>query len=343
MKGFNGLQRASALVGASVLACTLATVAQPAQADDVDALIAEMDELSHQAGIKAEEVKAVEDSIRESEVRINELSAKVSTATFAADQAQASTEAYQPHIDKVAKARYRGTGFDPMVNVMAAGNPQDAIDRVSYLSALSRETTANLDGLRQAVRDEVNGRNAASQALVEAELERSNLEAQYAELDAQRADLEAKTEEIRTQVDNFTAEVREVWENKNNPVQAAVEFISNSSIGAAAANAALSKQGAPYSWGSAGPDAFDCSGLVYWAFQQQGITLPRTSQAQMGGGVAVDMSDLQPGDVIGYYDGATHVGLYIGNGQIVHASDYGIPVQVVPYDSMPIYGARRYA
>ncbi|MDO4928312.1 MAG: NlpC/P60 family protein [Corynebacterium sp.] len=332
------------LVSASVLTCTLIpAVFNTAQADDVDALIAQMDELSHQAGIKTEEVKAVEDSISESESHIAELSAKVSTATFAADQAQADTENYQPQIDKVANARYRGTGFDPMVNVMAAGNPQDAIDRVAFMSAISRDTTSNLDSLREAVRDEVNGRNAASQALVEAELERTNLQTQLAALDEQRAALEAQTSELREQIDNLTAEAREAWENKNNPVVAAVDFISNSSLGAAAANAALTKQGAPYSWGAAGPDAFDCSGLVYWAFQQQGISLPRTSQAMMAGGQAVSMSDLQPGDVIGYYDGASHVGLYIGNGQLVHASDYGIPVQVVAYDSMPIYGARRYA
>lgn len=104
----------------------------------------------------------------------------------------------------------------------------------------------------------------------------------------------------------------------------------------------MSKLGAPYSWGGVGPDAFDCSGLIFWAYQQQGKSIPRTSQAQMSGGTSVSRAELQPGDVVGYFPGATHVGLYIGDGMIVHASDYGIPVQVVPVDSMPWHGASRF-
>ncbi|KQB86782.1 NlpC/P60 family protein [Corynebacterium lowii] len=115
---------------------------------------------------------------------------------------------------------------------------------------------------------------------------------------------------------------------------------SGSALGAV--QAALSKIGAPYSWGATGPDAFDCSGLIYWAYQQQGMTVPRTSQAQLAGGTPVSRDQLQPGDVVGYYPGVTHVGMYIGDGKIVHASDYGIPVQVVDVDSMPWAGAARF-
>ena len=109
-----------------------------------------------------------------------------------------------------------------------------------------------------------------------------------------------------------------------------------------AASAALSKLGAPYGWGAAGPDQFDCSGLMFWAYQQIGKSIPRTSQAQIAGGTSVPLEDLQPGDIVGYYPGVTHVGMYIGNGQVVHASTYGVPVQVVPLKSMPITGTARY-
>ena len=81
---------------------------------------------------------------------------------------------------------------------------------------------------------------------------------------------------------------------------------------------------------------------MVWAYQQVGKSIPRTSQAQLAGGQPVSIDALQPGDVIAYFPGATHVGMYIGDGKIVHASDYGIPVQVVPADSMPIAGAVRY-
>ena len=81
---------------------------------------------------------------------------------------------------------------------------------------------------------------------------------------------------------------------------------------------------------------------MYWSYAQNGKTIPRTSQAQLAGGTPVSLSELRPGDIIGYYPGITHVGMYIGDGQVVHASDYGIPVQVVPLNSMPVQGAVRY-
>jgi cell wall-associated NlpC family hydrolase len=107
--------------------------------------------------------------------------------------------------------------------------------------------------------------------------------------------------------------------------------------------AALSRVGSPYSWGAAGPNAFDCSGLVMWSFQQAGLGLPHSSQALAGGGQPVDLSDLQPGDVITYYSDASHTGLYVGDGMVVHASTYGQPVRVVPIAAAgPIHNARRY-
>nr|WP_255549636.1 NlpC/P60 family protein [Corynebacterium sp. TAE3-ERU12] len=105
----------------------------------------------------------------------------------------------------------------------------------------------------------------------------------------------------------------------------------------------MTKVGAPYEWGATGPGSFDCSGLMYWAYSQIGISIPRTSQAQLSGGTPVSRSELQPGDIIGYYPGITHVGMYVGNGQVIHASDYGIPVQVVGIDQAgPYQGAVRY-
>ena len=73
-----------------------------------------------------------------------------------------------------------------------------------------------------------------------------------------------------------------------------------------------------------------------------GKSIPRTSQAQIAGGTPVPLDQLQPGDIVGYYAGITHVGMYIGEGQVVHASTYGVPVAVVPLHSMPVQGAVRY-
>jgi cell wall-associated NlpC family hydrolase len=107
--------------------------------------------------------------------------------------------------------------------------------------------------------------------------------------------------------------------------------------------AALTQVGSSYVWGGASPGAFDCSGLVMWAFQQAGISLPHSSQAQAEGGQPVALSDLQPGDVLTFYSDASHSGIYVGDGMVIHSSTYGVPVRVVPMDAAgPIHDARRY-
>jgi peptidoglycan DL-endopeptidase CwlO len=106
--------------------------------------------------------------------------------------------------------------------------------------------------------------------------------------------------------------------------------------------AALSRIGSPYSWGASGPNAFDCSGLVMWSFQQAGIALPHSSQALARGGQPVSMDQMQPGDLVTYYSDASHVAIYLGDGMMVHASTYGTPVRVAPVDNAPIYNVRRY-
>jgi cell wall-associated NlpC family hydrolase len=107
--------------------------------------------------------------------------------------------------------------------------------------------------------------------------------------------------------------------------------------------AALTQVGSSYVWGGAAPGGFDCSGLVMWAFQQAGISLPHSSQALAHGGQPVAMSDLQPGDVLTFYSDASHTGIYVGDGMMIHSSTYGQPVRVVPMGAGgPIYDARRY-
>ena len=104
---------------------------------------------------------------------------------------------------------------------------------------------------------------------------------------------------------------------------------------------ALSKLGAPYRHGSAGPNAFDCSGLVSWAFKNAGTSLPRTSRAMSTVGNAVSKSDLQPGDLVFFYKPVSHVGIYIGDGKIVHASSRKSPVKISDMGRMPFTTARR--
>ena len=108
-----------------------------------------------------------------------------------------------------------------------------------------------------------------------------------------------------------------------------------------AVNYALAQVGKGYVMGTTGPSTFDCSGLMYAAYKQVGISLPRTSQAQFSAGTSVSKGDLQPGDLVFYYGGITHVGMYIGNGQIVHAANPRSGVVTASLNSMPYQGARR--
>ncbi|ORM33662.1 C40 family peptidase [Williamsia sp. 1135] len=112
-------------------------------------------------------------------------------------------------------------------------------------------------------------------------------------------------------------------------------------VGQIAADAAVSKIGSPYVYGAAGPDAFDCSGLVYWSHQQAGQNIPRDSYGQLGGGTSVSAADAQPGDVV-IYNGGGHAGIYIGGGQVVHSSTEGVPVAKMGLNDQSVLDIRRY-
>lgn len=103
---------------------------------------------------------------------------------------------------------------------------------------------------------------------------------------------------------------------------------------------AYAQIGKPYVYGATGPNSFDCSGLTGAAWKSAGVSIPRTSYAQLSGLKSVSKSALQPGDIIGYYSGG-HVGIYVGNGEIIHASRPGVPIKKVPMSQMPYYKAVR--
>lgn len=105
---------------------------------------------------------------------------------------------------------------------------------------------------------------------------------------------------------------------------------------------ARSKVGAPYVYGAAGPNAFDCSGFTSWVYQQAGISIPRTSQAQASAGKKVPLDQLQPGDIVAYYSGASHVAIYVGNGMMIDALNSGTPVGERPLHMMPVHSAFRF-
>ena len=95
-------------------------------------------------------------------------------------------------------------------------------------------------------------------------------------------------------------------------------------------------------YGAAGPNSFDCSGFTSWVYAQVGKTIPRTSQSQAYSGQRVALSDIQPGDIVAYYDGASHVAIYAGNGQIIDALNSSTPVGYRSLHMMPIHSVVRF-
>lgn len=103
---------------------------------------------------------------------------------------------------------------------------------------------------------------------------------------------------------------------------------------------AYAQIGKPYVYGATGPSSFDCSGLTGAAWKSAGVSLQRTSYAQLSSLKSVSKSSLQPGDIVGFYSGG-HVGIYVGSGYVIHASRPGTPVAKVPMSQMPFYKAVR--
>ena len=104
---------------------------------------------------------------------------------------------------------------------------------------------------------------------------------------------------------------------------------------------ALAQRRDPYVWGGAGPDAFDCSGLTQYAYAAAGVTLPHSSRMQSTMGTYVPKSQLRPGDLVFFYSPVSHVGIYVGNGMMVHAPNSGSTVRLVELNYMYDYATAR--
>jgi len=120
-----------------------------------------------------------------------------------------------------------------------------------------------------------------------------------------------------------------------------VSIPTANTVGAQALQAAFTREGDPYVWGAAGPSAFDCSGLVVWSYAQEGISLPHYTGSLWNSGVHIARADLEPGDLVFFYQDISHVGIYIGDGMMIDAPDFGQDVMVQPINWSIYVGAVR--
>jgi cell wall-associated NlpC family hydrolase len=108
-----------------------------------------------------------------------------------------------------------------------------------------------------------------------------------------------------------------------------------------AVDTAMDQRGKPYQYGAAGPNAYDCSGLTQYAWHAAGVELPHSSRQQSTIGSPVARADLKPGDLVFFYSPVSHVGIYVGNNQVVHAPEDGDVVKVSDIDAIGNYNSAR--
>lgn len=342
--------RVSSVLLASLMVLTTGPMAVPtvaaqpatsAPADPRSDGLDDLRRLSEEAGALGEELHTAQielDAARAEQYR-SEVLAGVWQAR--ADLADVRAARDQHTVDSIAVMHYRGGGTDATRAAVLASDPRDLVDRLAVLQVLSGATTGALDRSRGQLSDARRVRDESRQATAAAAEATRVAEDRTRAIEATSAELRGRMDEVRRRVDALTTEQRQQW--VGGPlVPEGYSAPAADGVNGAALQAALSRIGMPYSWGATGPSEFDCSGLMVWSYAQVGKTLPRSSQAQSGAGAPVAQADMQPGDLVIYFPGATHVGMYAGNGLVVHAPDYGIPVKLEKVDAMPIHSIRRY-
>jgi cell wall-associated NlpC family hydrolase len=197
-----------------------------------------------------------------------------------------------------------------------------------------------LAGLRVASAAKITQSKALLARLTEEERQRIAAEEAAAQAAAQKvADEAAAAEEARAAEADSSGGSDD---DSGSATSSDVGNVSSSGKGAVAVAFAKSQIGKPYVFGATGPGSYDCSGLTSAAWREAGVSIPRNSRAQStGAGRAVSRSELKPGDLIFFYSPVSHVGIYVGNGIMVHAPRPGKSVSYSKISTMPYVGARR--
>ncbi|MCF6389141.1 peptidoglycan hydrolase RipC [Mycobacterium sp. MBM] len=348
-------------------------LASGVQADPAEDALAKLNELSHQAEIATENMHAAQLDLDNKLVAQRAAEEKHAADIAAVNAAKADLAKFQTAVDKMAAAQYMGGRTDGLDSMLTASSPQVLIDQLAVQRVMGTEMSAQMQSFRNTTVRAAQAESASAASAANAKTAAEQAAAVRADLQAKQSKLQVEIAVVKSQYEVLTPAQREALAAiPPMPVPAAApapETLPNNDPGVLAAppagippgdiapppaaapgsgpatvamQAALTRVGSPYSWGAEGPGAFDCSGLVKWAFQQAGIALPHSSYALAAGGQPVSMDQMQPGDVVSYYSDASHVGIYIGDGMMVHASTFGKPVVVAPVNNAPIHNVRRY-
>ena len=249
----------------------------------------------------------------------------------------------------VARELYMGGSNDALEAVLIAEDITDVESRLAYLRTTQQAQSEIFEGLaadRSALESKLDQLEEDRAAAMRAE---ERLLALRGEIEGKLADQRGEIAELNAAIERAErlaaqrAAAAEEQAAAATPVVAAppVPAPAPNAGAGAAVDAALSQVGKPYQWGAAGPDSYDCSGLTMWAWAHAGVALPHNSGAQYSATPRVDRSDWQPGDLLFFGSPIHHVGMYIGNGQMVEAPYTGAQVRVVSASRSDYVGAGR--
>jgi cell wall-associated NlpC family hydrolase len=294
-------------------------------------------------------VNALYEQAEQATEKYNGANEKLHTLQKDASSLQDQVARQQQHLNQLrdglgamAASQYRTGGIDPSLQLFLSSNPDSYLDQATTLDQLGSLQAGALQQLQDVKRTLDQQRAEASTKLAELQATRTELatrknEAKDKLAEAQRI-LNTLTQQQRQQIayDDARAASRASQRVDLGDATAATQRA------AAAFAAAKTRIGTPYVYGATGPSSFDCSGLTSWAYSQAGVSIPRTSQSQASAGTRIySASQLGVGDLVIFYGDYHHVGLYAGNGMVLHAPKPGAYVRYESIGNMTFeFGVR---
>ncbi|EPH45876.1 C40 family peptidase [Streptomyces aurantiacus] len=308
---------------------------------------AKVDELYREAEVATEKYNGAKEKADKAEKSLTDLRDEAARRTEKLNSARQG-------LGSLATAQYRSGAVDPSVQLALSSDPDEFLERAALADRAGLRQAATVTGVRNQVRE-------LDQLRTEADGTLADLKSRQADLRKHKKTVTGKLGEARRLLARLTAEERArvaadddgrggAGEGTERAARAAGRPAAPGTAkgapnarAAAAVSYAYKALGSPYVWGATGPNAFDCSGLTQAAYRAAGISLPRTTYAQIDTGRRVSRAELQPGDLVFFYSGISHVGLYVGDGQMIHAPNPSAPVRLAPISQMPFAGAARVA
>lgn len=271
------------------------------------------------------------------------LSQAVARSQSALQAMQADYQRQRATLGVIAADQYRAGGVDERLALMLADHPETFLGNEAMAARLSDEQRRKISQVVEERREIIQLQSAAADQL-------SALNQTRDSAARSRTAANDQLRKARQLLDTLSAPQRTAAIQAELGTDPASPFTGQqvdpalidhpapapSDRARAAIEAAMADLGKPYVFGAEGPDAFDCSGLIQQAWRQAGVELPRTSSEQAQAGQQVPLSQIQPGDLVIYYAGRSHVGMYVGDGKIIHAPHPGTRVRISPLMSMPV-------